>query len=126
VARKVIETLVDDISGDEIPKGAGKTIAFSIDGKSYEIDLSDKNAEKFTKALEPYISAARKTSASTATTPARATRAKGGAKATSRWSAGYATVRAWAQENGLEVSEKGRVADSVMQAYEDAHVNKSE
>ena len=32
-----------------------------------------------------------------------------------------AEVRAWARENGLTVSERGRVASSVMTAYRDAH-----
>ena len=32
-----------------------------------------------------------------------------------------AEVRAWSRENGLTVSERGRVAASVMTAYRDAH-----
>jgi len=43
-------TLVDDLDGAE----ASKTVRFTIGGKSYEIDLSAKNAEQLDKLLEPY------------------------------------------------------------------------
>lgn len=54
VAQKVVVTLSDDIDGSE----AAETIAFGLDGKSYEIDLNQSNAEKLRKALEPYVEAA--------------------------------------------------------------------
>jgi hypothetical protein len=34
-----------------------------------------------------------------------------------------ATVRAWAKENGIEVSDKGRVAGEVYDKYAEAHKN---
>lgn len=54
VAQKVVVTLFDDIDGSE----AAETIAFGLDGKSYEIDLNQANAKKLRKALEPYVEAA--------------------------------------------------------------------
>lgn len=39
--------LIDDIDGTD----AAETIAFTIDGVSYEIDLSADNAVKFRSAL---------------------------------------------------------------------------
>ena len=42
MAQKVEVLLVDDIDGGE----ADETVSFSIDGTSYEIDLSKKNAAK--------------------------------------------------------------------------------
>jgi hypothetical protein len=117
--KKVIEQLVDDISGEEIRDGAGETVFFAIDGKSYEIDLGAENAGKLRDALQPYIEAARRTSALQA--PARQAISRAAKSAGSHWSAGYAAVREWAQANNIEVSPRGRVADSVMKAYEDAH-----
>lgn len=117
--KKVIEQLVDDISGDVIGDGAGETVFFALDGKSYEIDLGEKNATKLREALQPYISAGRRTSALQA--PARQAAARISKSAASHWTAGYAVVREWAQANGIDVSPRGRVADSVMKAYEDAH-----
>jgi hypothetical protein len=37
-----------------------KTVSFALDGTSYEIDLSKKNAAAFRKSLDPYTSAARR------------------------------------------------------------------
>ena len=41
MAQRVVVTLFDDIDGSE----AAETIAFGLDGKSYEIDLNQTNAE---------------------------------------------------------------------------------
>ena len=47
MAEKVIRQLIDDIDGSD----AARTRHFSVDGKNYKIDLSEKNNEKFDKAL---------------------------------------------------------------------------
>ena len=60
MAQKVVVTLFDDIDGSE----AAETIAFGLDGKSYEIDLNEVNARKLRKALAPYVEAGRKRSRS--------------------------------------------------------------
>jgi hypothetical protein len=118
--KKVIEQLVDDLNGDVITDGNGETISFAIDGKSYEIDLGEQNAAALREALKPYIAAGRRSSALAG--PARQAASRPGkSSSASHWTAGYAVVREWAQANGIEVSPRGRVADSVMKAYEDAH-----
>ena len=48
--------LVDDLDGGE----AAESVAFSLDGKSYEIDLSDKHAAALRDAFAPFISSARR------------------------------------------------------------------
>ena len=60
MAQRVVVTLSDDIDGSE----AAETIAFGLDGKSYEIDLNQANAKKLRKALAPYVDAGRKRSRS--------------------------------------------------------------
>ena len=50
MATKVTKALIDDLDGAE----ASETVRFTIGGKSYEIDLSAKNAEQLDKLLEPY------------------------------------------------------------------------
>ena len=44
VAQKTIVKTYDDLDGSEIDEG-GKSISFSFDGVSYEIDLSSKNVD---------------------------------------------------------------------------------
>jgi len=46
--------LVDDIDGGE----ADETVAFDLDGKNYEIDLSENHAAKLREVLAPYAAAA--------------------------------------------------------------------
>ena len=53
MARQVITTLIDDLDG----KKADRTVEFSLDGINYTIDLSEANAGKLRKALDPYINA---------------------------------------------------------------------
>jgi hypothetical protein len=47
MAQKVQVLLVDDLDGSE----ATETVAFGLDGTSYEIDLSTGNAGKLRKEL---------------------------------------------------------------------------
>ena len=47
MAQQVTVSLVDDLSGVR----ADETVAFGLDGKFYEIDLSSENAEKLRDAL---------------------------------------------------------------------------
>ncbi len=64
MAQKVITTLVDDLTDEELQDGAGTTVHFGFDGNNYEIDLSNDNADKFREAFSDYIAAARKVGAS--------------------------------------------------------------
>ena len=50
MAKKVTVTLVDDFDGEG---PADETVEFSIDGVSYEIDLSARNAQKLRDELRP-------------------------------------------------------------------------
>ncbi len=44
MTQRVVVRLIDDLSGAVIPAGKGETVAFGLDGRSYEIDLTAKNA----------------------------------------------------------------------------------
>jgi hypothetical protein len=57
MAQNVIVLLTDDIDGGE----ADETISFALNGKSYEIDLSNQNANKLREAFAPFVEKARKT-----------------------------------------------------------------
>lgn len=110
MAQKVEVHLEDDL--DSGP--ADDTVTFALDGKDYEIDLSTSNAEKLRETLRPFAEAGRKT-----------TRSSGGARGTRSRGSGSdpdtAKIRAWAKENGHEVSDRGRIHQSVKDAYYAAH-----
>ena len=58
LAQHVLTRLVDDLDGSE----AVATVSFSLDGVSFEIDLSEGHLAEFRAALHPYIRVARQTS----------------------------------------------------------------
>ncbi len=107
MARNVQVVVSDDLDGSD----GAETVSFGFDGVSYEIDLSEKNRAKFEKAFEPYIQAGRKISRSRRPSAARATGPR----------IDRASIRIWANEQGLHVSERGRISAEVMQKYEAAH-----
>ncbi len=114
MAQKVLVEMLDDIDGTP----AAHTIPFSLDGVTYEIDLSDGNAAALRGGLARYIDAARRT---------------GGRKV--RVATGQSTasdrernqqIRAWANTNGYEVSERGRLSSEVIAAYDAAQAQDAE
>jgi hypothetical protein len=102
LAQKIQTTFVDDIDGSE----AEGTVRFGLDGAGYEIDLSVAHSEELHKALAPYITHARKTSA------LRAARGRRDAGAIDTHQ-----VREWAREQGIHVKDRGRVPADIAERY---------
>jgi Lsr2 len=99
--------LIDDIDGSE---NDVTTVRFSLDGTNYEIDLNAAHAADLRRALEPFVAGARRI-------------ARNGQTRTRSLSARARTagIRAWAKDQGYEISELGRIPDTVLVAYENAH-----
>ena len=103
--KKIVE-VVDDFDGTP----ADQTVRFAFNGASYEIDLNRAHFEEFAEAIQPYIKAGRKTGSTRL-----------------RVNAGNPTqrlenvkIRAWAKENGHNVSERGRIPAEVVEEYRKA------
>jgi hypothetical protein len=115
MARKVQVILSDDLDEN---LSADETVSFALDGTSYEIDLSDKNAQEMREVFSRYVHAARKVGRGSG-------RASGGGRSRAtggrmdREQAG--AIRDWARKNGHQVSDRGRIPASVVEAYESAH-----
>lgn len=116
MAERILRQLIDDITGADIPEGAGERIAFSLRGVDYQIDLSEGNAAKLDKALKPYIEAATKVGARRR---GRAAKSAGTTAASAKEQ--LATIRAWARSKGYEVSDRGRIKAEIVEAFEAAH-----
>ena len=116
MARKVV--FVDDLDGTEIPDGEGGTVTFSLRGDFYELDLGEKSQAKLDKALESFISKATKVAAPHSAVPGRP--AKRTTKVSGAGRDYLDAVRRWARDNGHEVSNRGRVAAHIVEAYEQA------
>jgi hypothetical protein len=109
VAKVTQVSLVDDLDGGQ----ASATVGFSLDGKAYELDLSDKNAGKLRDALAPFVASARRGGSQRRTTRKPAT-----SKMTDREDT--AAIREWARQHGHQVSDRGRISGSVLEAYRQA------
>ena len=112
MAQRVQVILEDDLDGSQ----ADETVLFGLDGAEYEVDLSTENAQGLRDALAPWVGVARRTGGRrkrTTTTPSRPAESDGGTRTSD--------IRAWASENGYEVSSRGRVSAEVREAYEKAH-----
>ncbi|MBO0980019.1 Lsr2 family protein [Microbacterium sp. SD291] len=114
MARRIVHQLVDDIDGSVLEVGEGETVHFSLNGASYEIDLNASHAEELRKAFEPYISAGRRAGTSNAPRVASPRKRPGR-------NPEVAAIRAWANDNGYSLSERGRIPAPVVEAYNAAH-----
>lgn len=113
MAQKVTVQLVDDVDGSE----AESTVEFSLDGVSYAIDLSADNAAELRDHLATYTANARRTGG----------RKRRGGKARTGKSAPNTTdrernqaIREWAREQGMQVSDRGRIPAEIVEAYDKA------
>ncbi len=109
MAQRVEVVLIDDLDGGT----AAETVTFALDGVSYEIDLSDKNARKLRADLATWTGHARK-----AGSVRGGSRRRGGGSAKR---ADLSAVREWARANGHSVSDRGRISAEVQAAYDKAH-----
>ncbi len=107
MAQKVNVVLIDDIDGSE----ATQTVTFGLDGTAYEIDLNDAHAAQFRDFLAGYVGVARRTGISR----------RGRRGTVTSLGASTKQVRDWARSNGYTVSDRGRVAADIQQAFDAAH-----
>jgi hypothetical protein len=104
MATKITVALEDDLEGGP----ANETVRFAIGGTGYEIDLNKKNARAFRKQLAPFVEHARKAG--------RGQRRPRTSSSRQRSS----DIRAWAKQQGIAVSGRGRIPASVVAQYEAA------
>ena len=109
MAQKTLVVLEDDIDGGE----AAETVRFSLDGVSYEIDLSAKNSGKLRDEFAKYVGAGRRVGGRAGRGRAAGSRGAGRNRS--------AQVREWARTEGLKVSDRGRIPADIVNKYDAAH-----
>jgi hypothetical protein len=124
MAQRTVVQLVDDIDGTQITDNQGETVTFGLDGATYEIDLTDQNAKQLRDAVQLYIANARRISggrgrsAASANVPAQR---RSGPSAGKRDPEQTKAIKDWARANGHKVAERGRISQTVIEAYDAAH-----
>jgi hypothetical protein len=106
MAQKITVALEDDLDGGP----ADETVRFGLGGTEYEIDLSTRNAAAFRQQLAPFVGHARRIG--------RGQRRRPGRTVSSRERS--ADIRAWAKDQGITVSDRGRISASVAEQYDAA------
>jgi hypothetical protein len=116
MAQKTIVTLVDDLTG-EVAENIS-TVEFALDGRTYQLDLTDENSTKLHDVLSPYVNAARKIGGRrrSGARSGRAIKVSGRAPGYNRET--LMSIREWAKKNGYQVRDRGRLPAEVLQAWE--------
>jgi hypothetical protein len=107
MAKKVTVTLIDDFDGSG---AADETVDFGLDGVTYEIDLSSKNATKLRGDLKKWVEAGRRVGGRR-----RGRSGSGRRAAVDREQS--AAIREWARRNGHNVSTRGRIPADIIDAF---------
>jgi hypothetical protein len=96
--------LEDDLTGGP----AEETVEFAVDGRSYEIDLNARHAAEFRRLLARFVEHASVVRPARRRAPARTL----AHRARSR------QIRAWAAEQGFDVSARGRLPREVVERFD--------
>jgi hypothetical protein len=106
VQRMVTERL-DDLDGSP----AVETVRFGYAGREYEIDLSEEHAAELDEALAPYVERGRKVDGGK---PRQGRRSDGERRSPQELRA----IRQWARDQGLQVSDRGRISADIIAKYD--------
>lgn len=120
MAQKEVLKVVDDIDGSD----AEETVLFGLDGVHYEIDLSQYNAQFLRDTLELYVENGRRL-------VRKGTKVKRGSRTSSPREVKVVAsapvdreqsraIREWAKRNNFTLSDRGRIPNAVLEAYESA------
>jgi hypothetical protein len=101
MARKTIEILIDDYTGEEIAPDDHRRVKLAYKGRDHQLDLSTESAAALDAALAPFIG-------KSAAAPKRASKGD------------KAAIRAWARRQGHTLGDRGRIPAEIESAY-DAH-----
>lgn len=107
MAKRTIIELTDDLDGGK----ADQTVAFSLDGTAYELDLSNKHASELRRTVNRYLGVARPANTGTGRSGRRAP----GATFVRLYDP--KTVRKWAASRSITVPARGRIPASVIAQF---------
>jgi hypothetical protein len=109
VARKTEVTLVDDIDGG----AADETLTFTLDGATYQIDVSAKRADELRATLWPFINKARRVGRG-----GLRPRPTGTGTSTRTLRAQNKAIRDWARGKKIDLSDRGRIPHTIVEQYQ--------
>jgi hypothetical protein len=118
MAQKVQVLLVCDLHDTEVE--GSEAITFGLDGQSYEIDVCADHAAQLRDTFAPFVGAGRRANRPSSTGGQRRGRGSSGRRRSGSDDR-VGQIREWARSNGHQVSERGRLSASLVEAYEKAN-----
>jgi hypothetical protein len=116
VARRTVTILTCDLCQAPDEAAEVTTLRFGYSGRDYELDVCAAHGEEVRAALSGWARQGRV--AGSATPEARARRAGSPVRPDK---AQVDAIRRWARDNGYAVTDRGRVPERVMDAFQAAH-----
>lgn len=113
MAVQLVKVFTSDLSGTQVEENQIAQVRFGYQGRAYVMDLTQQEAADLERLIRPYVDAA----AIDTAPPKKAT-----TKSTARKPAGRRNdlryARAWLQDNGYKIGDRGRIPRKFLEAYE--------
>lgn len=107
MARKEVIQYIDDFDGKVLESSDVETVEYTWKGAHYVIDLSRENADLFSQQMDEWIQYSHRVARhSNKFQPKKSSRTD------------MAEIRAWARDNGYEVSDRGRIPRNVTAEFD--------
>lgn len=123
MAQRTVIVTTDDLSGEEIAEADVDNVEFEWGGQRYVIDLGPENSEKFQEAMAPWIGHATRVNRNNVTR--MQPRKRRDVQHVTAVETDSSAIRAWAESQGIEVSNRGRVSRRIREQYEAAQGHQS-
>ncbi|MGN2638622.1 Lsr2 dimerization domain-containing protein [Nocardia takedensis] len=117
MAKTTLIVTRDDWTGEIVDTAdiAPKQVTtFTFNGREYSLDLSAASAEELAAALSPWMEKASTVNVVGRRTRTAKTIGEPPAETTTEDRAG---IREWARDNGYDIGPRGRIAEAIVQAY---------
>ena len=110
MAQRTVVTVLCDLPHEKEADGT-VSVSFSIDGHAYEIDLCGPHSKEMREKVGLFAEHGRRVTGSGRRRRTRSSRSR----------ERNSDIREWARKRGQKVSDRGRIPDNVIAAYEAAH-----
>ncbi|APT85689.1 histone-like nucleoid-structuring protein Lsr2 [Corynebacterium aquilae] len=117
MAQKQVTQYFDDIDHTPLSQDEVHVVRFGVDGTNYVLEVSEANAQAFHDAIARFVEHAQPDTTRT-TTSTRSKRS--GSGSTNSTGIPAKRIREWAQQNNIEVNDRGRLPQEVVDAYREA------
>ena len=97
------------------------TIEFSYEGNRYSIELCGDHSDEYHSWMQDYVAHAEPSGRGASRARVAPAKSSGRRRTSTSASDELAAIRTWARENNLAISDRGRISQTIRDAYDAAH-----